>query len=364
MINSYTLNPKQFSKIGELYSFRISDFIKLVSFNLYRYNYSVLKNTMQILSYISLVIVSIYFLVRAADLIEDAFVYLAKRLRISEFFIGFVILGTISSLPELSVAINSSETIPELSVGNLLGATLIILTLVLGTASIKFGNVNFKGRFRRREMTAALLVILSSLGALADGSLRAYEGMILIFLYLILILELRERFKEKKPEELNTSVEARKVYYLLTQSLLGIVMLLIASNTVVEGVKLLGEEIKINEAIIGIFVLAVGTNTPELALLFRAKSFDQTKLAIGNFLGSVTFNTPTLGILAILSGGFEISEFETILPVMVLIAFASIMFWYFAVTDRALSKREGILLIAVFLSLIIYEAINLLVLQS
>jgi cation:H+ antiporter len=134
-------------------------------------------------------------------------------------------------------------------------------------------------------------------------------------------------------------------------------MILIASHTVVEGVQLLGKEINVNDALIGLFVLGIGTNTPELALLLRAKDFSQTKLAIGDFLGSVVFNTPTLGLLAILSGGFKITNFVSIVPVLVLIVFACILFWYFAITDKELSRKEGILLFAVFVSLIISEVI-------
>lgn len=304
--------------------------------------------------------VSIYLLIKSADLIEESFVYISKKLQISEFFVGFVMLATISSLPELAIAINSADSAPELSVGNLLGATLIMLTLILGLAAMKFENLNFKGRFRRTEMTIGVCVMLLSVFFLADGKFEVYEGVILILSYLLLFIDVKKQFENKKVEEQNQTVPAKKVYILLTKSLAGIILLLFASNLAVDGVIALGEQIEIDNAIIGLFVLAIGTNTPELALLLRSKDFSGTKLAIGNFIGSAIFNSMTLGILAILSGGFEIEEFDKLIPVMVLIVFSSFLFLYFAFTGKEITKKEGAILVGCYLSLLVTEGIILL----
>jgi len=310
-----------------------------------------------ILSLIALIILSIYALIKAADLIEDSFVYISKKLRISEFFTGFVILAAVSSLPELAIAVNSSNTVPELSVGNLLGATLIMLTLVLGLGTMKFESINFKGRFRRREMFGSMFVILLSILILVDQRVTVIEGVLLIATYIFLLIDIRYQFSKKKPEEENIMVSARKIYVLLTKSLIGIFLLLISSYIAVESVIQLGNQIDLNESLIGLFVLAIGTNTPELALLIRAKNFDQSKLAIGNFIGSAVFNSTTLGVLAILSGGFVINDFISIIPAMVLICFAAILFLFFSYTGKELTKNEGMMLVGAYLSLVITELI-------
>ena len=314
----------------------------------------------QILSYISLIILSIYFLIKAADYIEESFVYFAKKFEISEFFVGFIILATVSSLPEMAIAINSAnKDVPELSVGNLLGAGVIMLTLVIGLSAVRFKNVHFKGRFRRTEMTLGVLAILLGVGVLVDRKLTPLEGVICLGVYILFLLHVQRRFREKKREEMVIRMSSKKITFLLTRALTGIVLLLISSTLAVEGVILLGEEAHINESLIGLFVLALGTNTPELTMLLRARNIDQTKLAIGNFLGSAIFNTATLGLLAILSGGFVITNFISLVPVMVLIVFASSLFLAFSWTGQELTIKEGYILVGAYLSLIIAQGIIL-----
>ena len=310
-----------------------------------------------ILSNISLIIVSIYLLVKSADLIEESFVYISKKLKVSPFFLGFVILGTVSSLPELAIAFNSSRVIPELSVGNLLGSTMIILTLVMGLSAIRFKNVHFKGRYGRIELFMGLVLMIANVASLFDRELTFWEGIILITTYTLFIIYIFFKFKRKKEEDNDQTIKAQKVYVLLTKTLIGIVILLFSSTAAVEGVILLGKTINLNESLIGLFILAIGTNTPELAMLLRAHNFDQTKLAIGNFIGSAVFNTMTLGILGVMSGGFKIGNesFLSLLPVMTLIIFASSLFLFFGITDKKINTNEGILLISIFVSLLITE---------
>lgn len=315
----------------------------------------------EILAFISLIVVSIYLLVRSADLIEESFVYISKKLKVSEFFMGFVVLATVSSLPELAIAFNSSREIPELSVGNLLGATLIMLTLVIGLSAIRFKNVHFKGRYGTRELFIGLLLTIFNIGALLDRQLTVFEGIILVGVYVSFAVYIFYKFRKKKPEEENQTVPARKMYSLLVKTLIGIIVLLFASTAAVNAVIRLGDLVSINESLIGLFVLAIGTNTPELALLLRAENFDQTKLAIGNFIGSAVFNTMTLGILSIMSGGVQlsVSNYVSLLPVMALIVFACILFLIFGITGKELTRTEGILLIAIYVSLLVSEGILL-----
>lgn len=309
---------------------------------------------------VGILVASIFCLIKSADLIEETFVYISKKLKVSEFFLGFFVLSIVSSLPELAIAVNSAQTVPELSLGNLLGATLILMTLVVGMSAIRFQSVNFQGRFREREMIGGLIVILMSVVFVFDRKLEIWEGVFMIIAYLALIADVRKQFTHKKLEELKQEVPAEKMYKLLVKSLVGTVILLIASNLAVGSVIKIAEDLEISSAIIGLFVLAIGTNTPELTLMFRSKNSDQSKLAIGNFIGSAVFNTPTLGLLTILSGGFEVKNFEGLVPVMVIITFASFLFLLFSWTGRKITHIEGAMLVGVYLSLVITEVILIL----
>ena len=55
---------------------------------------------------------------------------LAKRLKISPFAMSFFVLGILTSVPEFSIGVNSIiNNTPDIFVGNLLGASLIIFIM-------------------------------------------------------------------------------------------------------------------------------------------------------------------------------------------------------------------------------------------
>ncbi len=318
----------------------------------------------EIISLFSLIIVLLYGLVKSADLIEDAFVFLAKSLKINEFFIGFVILSIVSSLPEFSIVLSSNKLVPELSVGNLMGGTLILLTLVIGASVIKFGKIEFKGKFREKEVAEGLFVMFLSVFTLLDGVLEVYEGLFLMSVYALYVFVVFSRYKSKsKVNSTPSYVNAKKLMQMLAKSVFGSVLILVCSSLLVDVVIEIGSKIQINEALIGLFVLALGTNLPELTILFRARKVQTRNLAIGNFIGSATFNTFILGLLAVLSQGINLvdgNDIVVLIPVLLILSMTLVAFLLFSWTGRSLNKQEGIILIGFYASLVITELILIL----
>lgn len=318
---------------------------------------------LETLGLFALIAVLIYGLVRAADLIEDGFVYLAKSLDINEFFIGFVILSMVSSLPEFSIVLSSNNLIPELSVGNLLGGTLVLITLVMGLAAYKYKGIEFKGRFGEKEVIESIGFIFLGILTLADGILTIVEGIILIIAYLFFILLIYNRYRVKrKTKEKRHLVDSRKVLTMLSRAVAGSLLILLCSSLIVDVIVLLGERIVINEALVGLLVLAIGTSIPEITILARAKKVASRKLAVGNFFGSATINMFILGILAILSQGVDLrggNNFVILAPVLVILSLSLVAFAYFSWTGQKLTKTEGAMLIGFYISLIITEGLVL-----
>lgn len=328
---------------------------------------------LDIVSLLALIIVMLYGLIRAADLIEDGFVYIAKKLGVNEFLIGFVVLSFISQLPELFVVFNASQEVPELSIGNLLGGCLILLTLVLGMSILKFNGIELKGKFKEHDIIVGICVIFLTIGTLVDGVLSELDGVLLITSYLVYVIHLWYRFKvhkrlptRVKPITLNIDyTQMRANLKMLIYALFGSVLILICSSLIVQSVVALGGRVNVNESLIGLFVLAVGTNIPELAILYRAKSNTQKNLVFGNLIGAASINVLILGVLALLSNGVELNtnggqNFIALIPVMVILTLALGAFLIFSWTGRKLTKIEGAMLIGFYISLIVTEGILLL----
>jgi cation:H+ antiporter len=315
----------------------------------------------------------LYGLIRAADLIEDGFVYIAKKLRVNEFLIGFVVLSFISQLPELFVVFNASDEVPELSIGNLLGGCLILLTLVLGTAVLKFNGIELKGKFREHDIIVGIIVIFLTIVSLADGALSELDGVLLITSYLVYVIHLWYRFKvhrrlpsRMKPINLNIDhTHSRANFKMFIYALFGSVLILICSSLIVQSVVALGDRVNVNESLVGLFILAVGTNIPEMAILYRAKSNTQKNLVFGNLIGAASINVFIMGLLALLSGGVVLNtnggeNYIALIPVMVILSLALGAFLIFSWTGRKITKIEGAMLIGFYISLIITEGILLL----
>ncbi|HOY46808.1 MAG TPA: hypothetical protein PKU95_04215, partial [Candidatus Dojkabacteria bacterium] len=67
-----------------------------------------------------------------SELVVHAVLKISRRLHTSSFLVSFLLLGLISSLTEVSVAFNSyiNQEL-EISVGNLLGAIVVLFFLVV-----------------------------------------------------------------------------------------------------------------------------------------------------------------------------------------------------------------------------------------
>lgn len=301
----------------------------------------------------------LYLLVKSAELVEGAFVSLARKIRVSEFFIGFVILSIVTSLPELSIAIVSSESDPELSAGNLLGATVILLTLVTGLSAIKYRELKFRGRFAEKEILMGIMLIYTMILVVLDRYVSVVEGVILASGYVLYIAYINHKFNKHFLAK-HKSINVTKLYHSFGRAAVGVILLIVASSFVVRTAEALAIELQISSTLVGLILLAIGTNVPELTVLLTSgKKKTEENLALGNIFGSSCVNPGILGLLAILANGIDLVEFVSIVPIIIIMTFSVILFSIFSWTGKKLTSTEGILLLAAYASLLITETIIL-----
>jgi cation:H+ antiporter len=310
---------------------------------------------MSILLNLVLLFILAVLLVKSADLLSESFVVISHKLEISTFITGFVILSFVSSLPEISVAINSATAgFPELSVGNLLGSTIVMLTLVIGLNAIKHKTIPFGGSFGVEEVLFSLLLIGAQLLVIADGSITVLEGIALLTGYGLLVIRAISKAKGRIHKENITNYVNGSIYYILAKAIVGIIGLAIVSRFIVTTSLDLATLIGVPELLIGIFILGIGTDLPELTLLVRSNSVDKEKLAVGNFIGSATFKPVVLGFLAIIMP-HQIVNFANLLPIIILLTITIVIFAIMTITDRKITSREGYILLSFYIILIVSE---------
>lgn len=129
------------------------------------------------------VVGAVLILIGSRLLVTSA-VSLAERLGISSIIIGLTLIAFGTSLPEfITAVISARRDASDLSVGNILAANIVNLTLVAGgAASIQALEIN---EFTRRySYSVMLLLILVLIAAFWRGRAGKKAGLILLVIYL------------------------------------------------------------------------------------------------------------------------------------------------------------------------------------
>ena len=104
-------------------------------------------------------------------------------------------------------------------------------------------------------------------------------------------------------------------------------------------------------------VLVIGTSAPELVMSITSAKKKEFDIILGNIIGTNIFNIGfVLGLPVLILGGVSSIEFQLI--DMVLIVLSGIVIYTFAKDDRVISKKEGLIMLAVFLEYYIYVIIT------
>ena len=279
---------------------------------------------------------------------------LTKALRLNEFAVGFIIMAVSTSIPELFVGITSAfEGTPLLSVGNLIGANIIALTLISGIIILLRRGIKIKSRTIRKDALYMFFITLIPLALFVfDKELSRLDGVILIIVFALYILKILRQEKEFK-SHLKDGFRINILFSLLA-FIASLVLLFISSEMAVRFATALSIEFAIPIIFIGLFFISVGTILPELIFESSAVLKGHPEMALGTVIGSVVANiTLILGIVALIapiSGNFILLLSSAIFMVIVSFIFAT-----FVESGSKLSWKEGVSLIMLYTFFVIIE---------
>lgn len=310
---------------------------------------------------IALIFLFSLLLVKGADLAIVAIRRLGKLTGTGLFSISAVLIAIATSFPELSVGVTSALSgVPNLSLGNVLGANIANITLVLGGAALIFGSVGVHGEFLRREVLIALFAGLVPIFLILDRNLSRVDGLILLALYGAYATSLfRERFEMIAQEYQQEGFWYRFLRRFknaegelgreLGRLFLGIALLLFSADIIVRLAKILAAQVGIPILVVGLVILSIGTTLPELAFSFRALLSHSPTMVFGNLLGSIIANsTLVVGLAATIAPITVVARREYLLATIVfLVAYA--LFWFFIRTKHRLDRWEAGVLFSLYL---------------
>lgn len=281
----------------------------------------------------------------------------AKKLGWSEKFIGLVILAVGTDLPELAITLDAAflnkagENTSGLIFGNIIGSCITQIGLALGLIGIISGSKIQLSEHRRNF--AYLIGSLILLGVLSwDGSLSKSEGLLLIGTYLFFFFQTIILRAEKS--EVKTGINNLQIIKLSFILLVGLGLLHFSADMLVSKVLTLSEKIGISQSAAGLLIIGAGTSLPEIAVSIGAGLRKNPELAVSNLIGSNILDTLLpLGLASLITTlGVEKSWIVYDLAGLVIISLFAVFFLV-----KGFSRKEGITIIAIWVSLILLKSI-------
>jgi|TARA_Y100000310_G_scaffold253216_1_gene260036 cation:H+ antiporter len=301
---------------------------------------------------ILILIISAFVLAKSGTLLVRSLSKLARFLKVSEYMIAFVLVAFATSVPELFVGIVSAlNKTPEISLGNVIGSNIADVTLVMGIIALLGRYTKIQNKFIFKDLFYMFLIALVPILLMLDNLLSRLDGFILLIIFFLYMYKMIH--KNKSVERIN-NVHYTEVFKNFGIFFLSILLLLGSAEFLVRSAKEISIELNLPILLIGLFVVAIGTSLPELVYGSRAVLLKHKEQALGNIMGSIVANsTAVLGITAIITPiAFNFSLFLISGSFMI---FALFIFMIFIRSGSAITWREGVALLMLYILFIIVQ---------
>lgn len=294
----------------------------------------------------------------AGDLAVKYALELSDIIGISSFTAGFIILSVSTGLPEITTAVISAlNDVAGISAGDIIGSTLVNLSLVLGVSVIAAEQFLLKDDFEKTLLRIlAMITVLTSV-ILYSSQLFLWHGILLLSAYLGSVYyfskgDLLKKLVKEEKEEAKTE-EAEEVFLkgtfgTSTKFLVSLGLVILGARLTVSSVMTIGSTLQIPLESLGATFVAVGTGLPEISLSLNSVRRKEYALAIGNIFGSSLVNmTLILGLLSVMSPGPL-----NVIPLLGTMSYLSLVIsflWFVILGDNSgFEKKHGITLLIIF----------------
>jgi len=321
-----------------------------------------------ILKAVFVLIIGFVLLVKGADFFVEGASSVAKMLKVPSLIIGMTIVAMGTSLPETSVSIAASMNNQNtLAVSNVVGSNIFNLMVVLGVCAVIAELKVSKDVLKRDYPFSVLCAILLLVAGVIGMTLGRMDGIIFLVIFAVFIfyliksaLDARKRGEiSEKEREMNEEMEEMKnlpVWKCILYIVGGAIAIKYGGDWVVDSASVIATSFGISATLVGLTICSVGTSLPELVTSIVAARKNELDMAVGNVVGSNVFNIlMVLGIAATVSPIAFLTE--NIIDIVVLLVF-SLITWVLCVTQKKLSKKEGILMLVLYTIYLVYICIR------
>jgi len=305
----------------------------------------VLPGEYVVLKSIAIAILSIFVIVKASDFTIDSISHYAKATGISNFLIGFLVIGIVTSLPDVSAAVFASvRGKGELALGNVIGANIVLMTIVMGIALVIGKKMVIKEHMAKRSLVTMFIVLILPIALGLDGKISFYDGLILIFSFVVYVFVMLQR--EGSFSHIKKQVKWENIWKdmfvfvgALTALLLGTRWLVISSLEVAKVMDL-------PVFVVGLILVGLGTTVPEIMVVTKSVLKGKESFSFGDSFGSAVVDASlVIGIAALIN---EITFEMTPFLIGSVFLFITSLLGMFLISRKQLTRKHGIVLLIIY----------------
>ena len=241
-------------------------------------------------------IIGLFLAIKGADVLISSSIGLGRKFKVSDFFIGLVIVGFGTSIPELLVSVDAVlNNSANLSVGNILGSNIANILLV-------FCALGFVNNIKIKDVAPFDMLFHLSMHVIFYlvfnfSTFGKKFGVLFIILFLFYIfLSLRGSTDKKQIDNTDendffSAFAFRKpIFFSLPILIISIALTLFGVDLAVNSAVFISKELNIPDSFIGLSLIAIGTSLPELVTSISAAKRGNYQIIFGNIIGSNIYN--------------------------------------------------------------------------
>jgi cation:H+ antiporter len=250
--------------------------------------------------------------------------------------------------------------LPEIALGDIIGGNLADMTLVLAIAAF-FTRRGIPANSEVVQKSAVFTSVIAVLPLLLmwDARLSRIDGVILLlafFCYAWWIFSEKSRFTKEYNGKTDREIPGFKKFIgALLKIIVLLVLLLAASQAVIISAQFFSASLNISLALTSILIVGLGNVFPEAYFSIISARRKENWMILGELMGSIIIcATLVLGLLAVIYP-FEIRDFSAFMTARLFLIIAAILSLFFIKTDKKITKKEGLLLLLIYIIFLLVE---------
>lgn len=283
---------------------------------------------------------------------------IAKYFGIREFIVAFFVLGFAASLPNLFVEVSAAlRGMPQIAIGDMIGGNLVDLTLVMALA-IFFSKKSISANSKMVQGSAVFtsVAVLFPIVLIAKGSVTRLDGLISIaifFIYAFWLFSKDDRFRKEYARK--AKINKIEIWWIAVKSVFILIVLFFASQQIINSANYFALSLGSSLSLVAILIVGLGNCFPETYFSIISARKGQNWMILGDLMASVTVcATLVFGIVALVHP-FVLTDISQILIARIFLVAAAAFFLFVIRNDKKLTKKEGLLLLSVYIAFLLAE---------